>query len=440
MEKPISRETLSPDYESSTGEALWLRDGVIIVVDGPDRGRRFVFNPPLARIGTREDNDLVLTDRTVSKYHVAIEEQPEGYLVRDVGSRNGTFVNNSRVREVFLTPGSTIVVGKTVLRFEPPAERVELTPSARDSFGEIRGVSPRIREIFGLLEKVAPSDLPVLITGDTGSGKEVVARSIHQESRRAAKPFVVFDCSALSRDLVDSALFGHQEGAFTGATGKRKGAFLTAAGGTLFIDEIGELALELQPKLLRVLERREIQPLGSDQMAKVDVRVLAATHRDLAQMVAEKSFRHDLLYRLSVVKVRLPPLRERLEDIPILVSHFLEQAGAPGHPIVPLAMDRLIRASWPGNARELKNVLDRALVMAGEAPIDLQHLDLPPESPAVLPSDAGSAGDRKLEEIEAEAIRVTLAKTSWNKSQTARILGIGRNTLLEKIAKYSIKR
>ena len=432
MAEPL--ETLPVETASKPRPSLWLKQGRILVVDGPDRGRTLTFNPPRARIGTMDDNDLVLSDRTVSKHHVQIEEHPDGYLVRDLGSRNGSFMNGARIREAFFAPGSTVQLGNTVLRFEPPAEKASLSVSARSAFGEIQGAGPKIREVFGLLEKVAPSDLSVLILGETGTGKEVVARSIHQESRRRARPFVVFDCSAVSRELIDSALFGHQQGAFTGATAQRKGAFLSAEGGTLFIDEIGELPLDLQPKLLGALERQEVQPLGSDRPAKVDVRVIAATHRDLGRMVDEGTFRRDLMYRLSVVSVRLPPLRERPEDIPVLVKHFLALAGAAGHAVTASALALLVRAPWPGNVRELRNAIDRALVLAGAAAIDEEHLDVSTRAPVT-----NAPGDRKLEEVEAEAIRSTLIKTSWNKSKAARILGIARGTLQEKLDRYGIK-
>ncbi|MBI4859101.1 MAG: sigma 54-interacting transcriptional regulator, partial [Candidatus Riflebacteria bacterium] len=334
-------ETRRVSGSLAPGRTLRLKEGVLLVIEGPDQGRRFVLKPPVVRLGKSRENDIVLGDDTVSKLHLSIEDTPDGFVLRDLNSTNGTFLNSSRIREAYLSPGATIRLGATVMRFEPPGDKIQVLPSSEESFEELKGASLAIREIFGVLEKVAPTDATILVTGETGSGKEVVARSIHRRSSRAAQPFVVFDCSAVAHDLVESALFGHREGAFTGATGQRKGAFLTADGGTIFIDEIGEMPLDLQPKLLRVMEMREVQRLGTDHLQKVDVRVIAATHRDLREMVKAGQFRQDLYYRLSIIDVTLPPLRDRRDDIPILVDHFLARAGRPGLPVTEAAMHKL---------------------------------------------------------------------------------------------------
>jgi DNA-binding NtrC family response regulator len=436
--RPPDLETRPLQRETRAWRDLRLRAGTLVVVAGPDRGRRFVFQPPAVRVGTAADNDVVLTDDTVSKYHVRIEERPDGFVLVDVGSTNGTFLESARVREGYLAAGSQFRVGSSVFQFQPPDGAVEVKPSDRDGFGLLRGDSPRMRDLFGLLERIAPTDLSVLILGETGTGKEVVAQSIHDESPRAKKPFTVLDCSAVPRDLMESTLFGHKQGAFTGATDRRKGAFLTADGGTLFIDEIGELDIELQPKLLRVLEKREVQPLGSDAPQKVDVRVIAATHRDLRHMVKTGAFRQDLFYRLSVMEVLLPPLRERRQDIPLLVQHFLALAGAPDRVITPAAMQSLSAHPLPGNVRELRNLVERALALAGPDPIEPDDILLPHQAAPAAPS-GGPTGDRTLESVEAETIRATLQRTGWNRSQAARILGINRKTLIEKIGRYGLK-
>lgn len=420
--------------------AVRIKEGHLAVVEGPDRGRRFVFKSPGVRIGKSRDNDIVLMDDTVSKHHLSIEDTPWGFLLRDLKSTNGTFLEKNRIREAFLSPGCSIRLGDTTLRFEPPGERIQIPPSTEQQFGRVRGKSLKIREIFGVLERVSPTDSTVLIFGETGTGKEVFAQSVHEKSPRTKKPYIVFDCSAIQRELMESALFGHREGAFTGATSARKGAFLSADGGTIFIDEIGELPSDLQPKLLRVLEKREVQSLGTDSPQRIDVRVLAATHRNLREMVREGGFRQDLYYRLSVFEVRLPSLRERAEDIPVLVSDFLERAGRKGHPVTPEAQAKLSSHRWEGNVRELKNVIERALVYAGDAAIEPGHLMLEGSegaTPHGLKRDILS-GEKSLEEVEAHVILATLKKTGWNKTQAAKILGITRRTLLDKIARYSL--
>jgi len=407
--------------------------GELVVLHGPDRGRRFVLSPPRARIGKSAQCDIVLTDETVSKQHAIVEERDGHLLLRDLGSTNGTFVDTARVVEVMLEPGTTLRLGGTVIAFEPP-EQVPEPAAPRDHFGPLLGTSPKAREHFALLERVAATDLSVLVIGETGTGKELVAQALHEASPRARGPFALFDCSALARELVESSLFGHTEGAFTGATGARKGAVVSADGGTLFIDEIGELDLELQPKLLRVLEKRQVQALGSDQLKRVDVRVIAATHRDLREMARRGQFRQDLYYRLSVVEVHVPALRERREDIPLLAAHFLARVR-PAATLAPEAVERLARAPWAGNVRELRNAIERAAALAPGDRIEAADLALSEDAPGAT---AGMAGDRSLEDIEIEAIRVTLERTGGNRTQAAKILGIARKTLIEKIARHRL--
>ncbi len=313
----------------------------------------------------------------------------------------------------------------------------------RFDFSSLIGRSRPMRELFETLALVAPSDATVLITGESGTGKELVANAIHQNSPRRDKPFVKVNCAALHENLLESELFGHERGAFTGATAQRKGRFELAHGGTLFLDEIGDMSPATQAKVLRVLQEGEFERLGGTRTLKVDVRVIAATHRDLEAMVAEGTFRQDLYYRLSVVPVHLPPLRERPEDIPLLAEHFLRvYASKNRKPIAgftPEAMDLLVRHAWPGNVRELQNAVERAVILClGER---ITPRELPPavRASAPPPPEAPSAAEpglRTLREAERELILRTLEETGGNRTRAARILGISRQTLITKLKEY----
>ncbi len=341
-----------------------------------------VFDKDVVTIGAMGDNDIALEDDTVSRNHCKIWHEGEHYMIADLNSTNGTFVNRVRIREAFLRPDCSITLGKTEMRFAPVDERVRIVPSDKQRFGEIIGRNAKIRELYTILEKIAPTDATVIIEGETGTGKEVVARTTHQESRRREGPFIVFDCSAVPENLIESELFGHEKGAFTGAIQTRQGVFEMANGGTVFLDELGELALEMQPKLLRVLEQREVKRVGGTRPQKVDVRILAATNRNLEEEVRQGRFREDLFYRLSVVRVMLPPLRDRREDIPLLVRHFLKSShfnrGRDGERKVAQvsreAMDRLHDYTWPGNVRELHNVVERAVSFADTDTVEVRDL------------------------------------------------------------------
>ncbi len=363
-----------------------------------------VFDKDVVTIGAMEDNDIVLADDTVSRNHCKIWHEGDHYMIADLASTNGTFVNRLRIREAYLRPDSVITLGKTELRFAPVDERLRIVPSEKQRFGELIGRNAKMRELYTILEKIAPTDATVIIEGETGTGKEVVARTVHQESRRREGPFIVFDCSAVPENLIESELFGHEKGAFTGAIQTRQGVFEMANGGTVFLDELGELALEMQPKLLRVLEQREVRRVGGARTQKVDVRVIAATNRKLEEEVRQGRFREDLFYRLSVVRVLLPALRERREDIPLLVKHFLRGShfnrGRDGERKVTgvsrEAMDRLHDHAWPGNVRELHNVVERAVSFADTDTIEAR--DLPdhvalqrPAPPGPLPEKAPAA-------------------------------------------------
>jgi len=326
--------------------------------------------PPVAlgartiTIGAHQTCDLVLVDPQVSRKHAELAITPDGIRVKDLGSTNGTWFQGTRIGEVVVSRGSTIRFGDTSVRISA-TDALSLPPSERDHFGKMAGQSVAMRELFAVLEMASPTDATVLVEGESGTGKELAAQAIHDASPRAAQPFVVVDCSSISEQLIDSHLFGHVKGAFTGADRERKGAFVEANGGTLFLDELGELPLAVQARLLRALEAQTVQPVGADKPIKVDTRVVAATHRDLQRMVAAKEFRFDLFYRLAVVHVALPALRDRLEDLPHLVATFYARKGIEPGPIDGDNLDKLRRYAWPGNLRELRNALERAWALSG---------------------------------------------------------------------------
>ena len=353
--------------DDGTGPVLLEHRQKVVVVAGPDRGVETEIAGNSLSIGTAASNDLVLRDDTVSRRHCMISVQRDRYLVRDLDSTNGTVVDGTPVVEAFLAPGARIRLGDTEIMFQPKKKWERIEAPAGDRFGQLWGRSEAMRPVFALLAKLAPTDLSAILVGETGTGKELAARAIHDASRRSAKPFVVVDCGAISENLIESELFGHERGAFTGADRQRIGAFEAAHGGTVFLDEIGELPLDLQPKLLRVLERREIKRLGGARLLEVDVRVVAATHRDLPAMVREGKFREDLYYRRAEVVVPLPPLRERRGDLGLLAQRILDEYAEPGQRPPQLdqgAIEELERRPWPGNVRELRNVLRRTMMMS----------------------------------------------------------------------------
>src|SRR5262245_52758553 len=273
-------------------------------------------------------------------------------------STNGTFLDGAEIKEAYIRAGAVIGAGASEFKFTPFEERIEILPSEKEQLGEMVGRSAPMREIFGLIERIAPTDATVLIEGETGTGKDMIARTIHELSKRKDAPFIVVDCGAVAGTLIESELFGHEKGSFTGAVAARQGAFELASGGTVFLDELGELSLDLQPKLLRVLEQRELRRVGGSKILKVDLRVVAATRKDLRSEVEKGKFREDLYFRLNVVPITAPPLRERREDIPPLIEHFLAKLAAPGQAAPHLGDSTraaLMGHDWPGNVRELRN-------------------------------------------------------------------------------------
>ena len=352
----------------ATPATVNLRRCKLVVIKGAQRGTEFVISGDVFRVGKAPENDLVLADETVSRVHFEIARDAKGYLVRDMKSTNGTFLDGAEVKEAYLRAGSVIGLGACELKFTPFEERIEILPSEKERLGDMVGKSPAMREIFGLVEKIAPTDATVLIEGETGTGKDMIARTLHQLSPRHDAPFIVVDCGAVAGTLIESELFGHEKGAFTGASSARQGAFELASGGTVFLDELGELSLDLQPKLLRVLEQRELRRVGGTKTIKVDLRVIAATRKDLRSEVEKGKFREDLYFRLNVVPITAPSLRERREDIPLLIDAMMGKlaGGAGGATLSEATQAALMAHDWPGNVRELRNVIERALALGGD--------------------------------------------------------------------------
>ncbi len=352
----MSEHTLAAPAREA--RVLRLRAAVLEVLDGPDQGRTARIDHPLFVIGTGEGADLRVTDPTVSREHLRISLTEGGIVLRDEGSKNGTWLGPVRVAEATLSQDATLKLGTLTLRIRLEPDAIDLPLSQKSQFGEAIGESGAMRHIFSVLERAAPSDVTVLLEGESGVGKEVLARSIHALSPRARGPFVTVDCGAIPKDLMESELFGHQKGAFTGANEGRAGLFEQAESGTLFLDELGELPLELQPKLLRVLERREVRRVGGREVKRVDTRVVAATNRRLAEAVRRGEFRQDLFYRLAVARVVIPPLRDRPEDVlPLARSLF---RAVVGDEAIPGDFAQMLRSyRWPGNVRELRNVIER---------------------------------------------------------------------------------
>ena len=375
-----------------------LRRVMLRVKDGPDKGAQITVARSRITLGRSAVNDLVITDTSVSGTHAEFIIGEGGVQIHDLDSTNGTFVQGIRIRQAWLEPGMAVKLGKTEVELLS-ADEVQVPISGEDHFGAMYGSSPAMREVFATLERVAPTEMSVMIGGETGSGKELVARALHDESHREKGPFVVLDCGSLPRELAEAAILGHKKGAFTGAVNDRPGCFEEADGGTLFLDEIGELPLDLQPKLLRVLDRREVQRIGESQVRKVNVRVVAATHRDLRMMVGQGQFREDLYFRLSVMAVELPPLRERGDDVVMLAEKFLEDfvRSHPGNVSKPnlsdAAKEALLSEQFPGNVRQLKNIIQRAAHLCRHGIIEPSDLHLGRREQPRSVSGSGNEGE-----------------------------------------------
>jgi transcriptional regulator with GAF, ATPase, and Fis domain len=387
-------------------------------------------------IGRSSDVDYELNDPHVSSRHCQIEKRPHGYYIRDLKSRNGVHVNGIRIVEGQLLNGARIVIGTSEFIFETRK------PDSSDNTPPL-SKNPQWAVKLQSLDQIAKTDLPVFLQGESGTGKEVLANIIHSLSDRKEDPFISVNCSALTETLVESELFGHVRGSFTGATGDRKGAFEAARGGTLFLDEIGDLPLSLQPKLLRALENREIKPVGSDRVVKTNVRIITATHKNLEQLVAENQFRADLYFRVHVIRLTLPPLRERMEDFEDLLYTFSKEMRVR---FSVLAIETMKKHKWPGNIRELKNSVARAQALYPQTYIQPQHVMnlvdtpfTPVEAKAILNSVIEKTPHVPLlKEIECEVIKARLIANRGNQRKTAQDLGLPKSTLHDRIRSYNI--
>jgi DNA-binding NtrC family response regulator len=419
----------------------------LLVLSGPDQGKEADLERGTYLVGKAPGCALVLTDGSVSRQHLELQVTDRGILVRDLGSTNGAFFGGARFNQVTVGAGAVITIGSTELKLSVPPESGRspaMLPSQADRFGALMGKSLRMREVYSLLERVGQSDVALLIEGETGTGKELCAEAIHSVGPRRNKPFVICDLAGVSRSLIDSELFGHVRGAFTGADRDREGAFAQAHGGTIFIDEIGELELEAQPRLLRALEQRKVKPVGAGSYRDVDVRVIAATNRDLREEVRAGRCRDDLYHRLAVVKVTLPPLRERKEDIPLLLHAFLSGRDVQ---VPPETMALLSDYDWPGNVRELRNVIERGVSLLGAGTVlepsllglePPRHIDGPQPWATIGPEGFREAKERLISAWERDYVTQLLKRSGGNVSQAAREGGIDRVYLHRLMKKHGI--
>ena len=433
-------------YRDGAATTLRVRLCRIEVTAGPDAGLAQEFDSTTIRVGTRRGSDLVLTDRRISGLHLEIRLSEAGYRIRDLESTNGTFISGLRVNDAYLRPGAVIGLGKSELRFVPLGASVEVPLFSGGHFGQLVGMSPQMRRLFAQIERVAAGNATALVTGETGTGKELVAEAVHEASPRSAGPFVVFDCAAIPANLFEDELLGHERGAFTGAVAASAGAVERANGGTLFFDEIGELPMELQPKLLRVLESKEVRRIGGDRPISCDVRFVAATNRDLAVAVNRGAFREDLYYRLAVTELHVPPLRDRREDVRPLINHFL--ALLPGAGDVELPADfvsAMLDHYWPGNVRELRNAVERALVLPQYPP----RIEPPPEASPEDPLTGGAidvdvpfkiAKRQFVDEFDRRFMTVLLERHGWNITAAARATGLDRVSIYKVLDRLGLRR
>ncbi len=425
IEDPLTRSFLSTREQQST---LVLKRPRIRIVSGPRAGSSLLLEEKSIVVGRGKKCDLVVEDDTISRRHFAIHPHGEHWSIKDLESKSGTQIDGLLIKEAILAMGATIQVGATSMIFEEaqlelPLLSIEDTlPRPPNCLGE----SIRYKDLFRTLKKVAPLELPVLLTGETGTGKEALARAVHDGSHRTRKPYVVVDCTLLDSQGLRSELFGHTKGAFTGAHADRLGAFREADGGTLFLDEVGEIPLDLQPLLLRVLQEGEVRPLGAGSPVRVDVRIVAATHRDLHKMVEASQFRADLLYRLGAIALEVPALKDRPGDVRLLANSFLP----PGKRFSETAMARLEAHDWPGNVRELSLLVQATAALAMEEEIQ-------PEELRFVAGPKGASNPKDLQ--EKARILEAIHTAGGNRSKAAKLLGMPRSTFYFKLKQFDIQ-
>jgi len=436
-------ETLPYEHARRPVDLATVRRFRVTVVEGPSAGLVWESTADVCSVGSHPLNDLAVDDSTVSRFHCEVRLSPRGPQVKDLNSTNGVIVDGVQVAEGYLRGGSLLRLGRVVLRFDFSAESNRLQLSENTRFGSLVGTSVAMRACFALLERAAARDVTVLLEGETGTGKSQAAQAVHQASARRDKPFVVVDCGAIPSNLLESELFGHEKGAFTGAMVRRAGAFEEAHGGTVFLDEIGELPAELQPKLLRVLETREIRRVGSNTYQPVDIRLIAATHRDLRAEVNAGRFRSDLFFRLAVLRIPQPSLRQRPEDLPLLVEQVLTSLGADqertGALRTPEFIARLQHAAWPGNVRELRNYLERCLVF--EDALALSEEEARPGGTVEVDPSQPYADQRRrvVDDFERRYLRALLDKHQGKVAQAAVTAGMDRVHLYRLLRRHGIK-
>lgn len=433
FDDPLKNRGRTVVFDAGKG-LLEVSDALLCIVKGDNIGRTFSILGDHLVIGSDEFSNIPIMDPFVSATHATLTRKPGGFLLQDQGSTNGTFLGEARVMEILIEPGAEFQVGQTTLRLEQTVDKLDVPPSKCTVYGGMIGQSRAMKNIFGLIDKVAPTDATVLISGQSGTGKELAARAVHNFSDRAQGPFIAINCGAIPRDLVETELFGHVKGAFSGAHTQRRGAFELAHGGTLFLDEISELPPLAQPKLLRVLEQRTIRKVGGEAEIPVDVRIVAATNRDLRMEALSGRFREDLYYRLSMIPIALPLLSQRKPDICLLAEHFIADEAQRLNLATPptlseKAKTRLEQYPWPGNVRELRNAVKRAMILGDYDDVlnDDAFSFESASNPATL--------EGSLENLERQAVKRALAGSKTRK-QAAEKLGIALSTLYEKMKKF----
>src|SRR6516165_5196546 len=427
-------------------DRLAVQEFHLVLVNTDKAGSSYPLAQSGVKVGKAPDNDLVIDHPTVSRNHLIVRRQGDRFLVQDLGSTNGTFIDGAQVREAYLRPGALLEVGDVQLRFQPQVAPMEIAPTSEDCLGDLVGKSLPMRQIFALLKRIAPTDSTLLLVGETGSGKGAAAKLIHKLSPRTAGPLVIFDCGSVSDSLIESELFGHEKGAFTGAVAQRIGCLERAHGGTLFLDEIDDLAMDLQPKLLRAIEDREFRRLGaSDAHVSFDARIVVASKKDLWAETQAGRFREDLYFRLSVFTVSLPPLRDRKEDIPLLVNAFATEELWEKLP--PAVRDQFLAHNWPGNVRELRNALERARHMVQIPELDSHALiresspQVGSQGPVVPVSYDGAFKECKedlIRTFEREYLTRLLQKSKGNVARAARDAELDRKHLYSLLHKYHL--